>query len=818
MLKFTFGSICLLLIAVTGWGQSTISGSVVDQNQHSIPGVALHLEKTQYDQVTDNKGQFSFLNLKDGTYKIICRSLGYKDTSIEVSLTTAANLKIVLQPKLFFAEEVVVQATRNGNNLGMSSNIIEKEEIEKLNTGQDLPYLLQFLPAAVVTSDAGNGIGYTGIRIRGSDASRVNVTINGIPLNDAESQGVFWVNLPDFASSTQNIEVTRGAGTSTNGGGAFGGTINILSQQLSDSAFVTSSNAFGSFNTLKNNISFGTGLLKNHFSFEGRLSKITSDGYVDRAKSDLKSFYFSTAYRDQKNLIRLNIFSGKEITYQSWNGIPESRWKDDADGMMAYINRNGLNEEEADNLLSSGHSYNYYTYKNQNDNYQQDHYQLLISRELSKSWIANFALHATKGKGFYEEYKNDQELSAYGMSTAGSPDSLITTTDLVRRRWLDNWFYGATWSIQGNVNQKLQLIFGGAANRYEGIHFGEVIWARNAGNSELTQRYYENDARKDDITTYVKADFSLSEKIIFFADVQYRHVNYSFLGPNEFGQFLQQEVAHNFLNPKAGLSYTFSPNLSFFASASVAQKEPNRSDYIESSNNSRPKAEKMIDYEAGAKWTGRSIRAGLNFYFMDYTDQLILTGKVNDVGAYTRSNIQRSYRRGVEIETAFQISKKIVLQGNITVSENKIPTYTEFVDAYDVNFDYLGQEEIKYKNTTIAFSPDIIASGVLQYSPFANSEISFITKFVSSQFLDNSQSKESELPAYAVGDIRLSYAIATSKMPGVKFDVLLNNIFNSRYVSNGYTYGYLYDNSRIRENFYFPQAGFNMMGQITLTF
>lgn len=818
MLKFAFGSISLLLMTTLSWGQSILRGIVLDQNHNTIPGVVLNLDETQYHQVSDSKGQFSFFNLKNGKYKINCHSLGYRDTIFEVFLESQADVKFILQPKLFLAEEVIVQATRFGDNLEMSSKILEKEDIEKLNTGQDFPYLLQFLPSAVVNSDAGNGVGYTGIRIRGSDASRVNVTINGIPLNDAESQGVYWVNLPDFASSTQNIEVTRGAGSSTNGGGAFGGTINILSKQLSDSAFFVSSNAFGSYKTLKNNITFGTGLLNNHFSFEGRLSKMLSDGYVDRAKSDLRSFYFSTAYLDQKNLIRLNVFSGKEITYQSWNGIPESKWEGDIDGMLAYIDRNGLSEAEANNLLSSGRTYNYYTYKNQHDNYQQDHYQVLASRSLNKSWIANIALHATKGKGFYEEYKYNQALEDYGMSTAGSPDSLITSTDLVRRRWLDNWFYGATWSINGNVNEKLHLILGGAVNRYDGIHFGEVIWARNTGNGELTKRYYENEARKDDINSYIKADISLSSKINFYTDVQYRHVNYSFLGPNEFGTFLQQEVSHDFLNPKAGFSYIHNSNLSFYTSVSVAQKEPNRSDYIESSNNSRPKAEKLIDYEAGTKWTGRTLRAGLNFYYMDYNDQLILTGKVNDVGSYTRSNISKSYRTGIEFETAFQLHKKIILQGNITLSENKIPTYTEFIDSYNVNFDYLGQEEIKYKNTTIAFSPSMIASGALHFTPFEKSEIIFIAKYVSQQYLDNTQSNTSALPAYAVGDIRLSYEISKSKMPGFKFNVLLNNIFNTLYVSNGYTYGYIYDNSRIRENFYFPQAEFNLMGQLTLMF
>ena len=799
-------------------GQSKLSGLVTDENQIPLPGVILHIEQSQYSLSTDLFGNFAFYKLKDGLINVHLRLLGYNDTTIQVKIEGVTTLKIQLRAKPFLTDEVVVKSTRTGSNSAMAHQTLSKEEIGKLNTGQDLPYILQLLPSAVVTSDAGNGIGYTGIRIRGSDATRVNVTINGIPLNDAESQSVYWVNLPDFASSTQNIEVTRGAGVSTNGSGAFGGTINILSQQLSDTAFLQSSNAFGTFNTLKNNISFGTGLLKNHFSLEGRLSKITSDGYVDRGKSDLKSFYFSTAYRDNKNLIRLNVFSGKEITYQSWNGIPESRLNGDVKGMMDYIARNGLNEEEANNLLTSGRTYNYYTYKNQNDNYQQDHYQLLVSRNIGKSWLANIGLHATKGNGYYEEYKSNQELSNYNISTASTADSLITHSDLVRRRWLDNWFYGITWSVNGNITEKFQLNMGGAANRYDGKHFGEVIWARNAGSSELTEKYYENTATKDDLNSYIKADIQLTSQINIYGDLQYRHVNYSFLGPNEFGSLFQQEVKHDFVNPKAGITYLTTTNIILYASASLAQKEPSRSDYIETSNFSRPKPEKMIDYETGVKWSGRTLRASVNLYYMDYTDQLILTGKVNDVGSYNRSNIKESYRTGIELEAAVQVHKKIVFQGNFTLSENKIPTFTEFVDAYDQNFDYLGQEEIIYKKTTIAFSPSMIASGAFHYNPILNSEISFIAKYISQQYLDNTQSKESKIPAYFVGDIRLSYNIGKPNLPGIKFNILLNNIFSTLYVSNGYTYGYLYDNSRIRENFYYPQAEFNLMGQVTLTF
>lgn len=783
-----------------------------------MAGVLLQIEHTQYILSTDASGNFEFNNLKNGLTKIKCHYIGYADTTLEINLSHPTTIRIFLTPTPFLTEEVIVLSTRNSKNAGMSSTTLSKEEIAKLNTGQDLPYLLQLLPSAVVTSDAGNGVGYTGIRIRGSDATRVNVTINGIPLNDAESQGVYWVNLPDFASSTENIEVTRGAGVSTNGSGAFGGTINIQTQQLNDSGFLQTSNAYGAFQTLKNNISFGTGLLKNHFSMEGRLSKISSDGYIDRGASDLKSFYLSTAYRDQKNLIRLNVFSGKEVTYQSWNGVPESRLDGDVKAMQEYIIRNGLNEEDAANLLSSSRTYNYYTYKNQNDNYQQDHYQLLLSRNVGKSFIANIGLHATKGIGFFEEYKSAEDLAQYGIKIDGVPDSVITYSDLVRRRWLDNWFYGATWSLQGDIMEKCGITFGGAINQYKGNHFGEVIWSRIAGQSELTDKYYENEATKNDFNSFLKIDLAITATLSLYGDLQYRFVDYSFYGPNEFGTFLQQKVQHNFINPKAGLTYTGIKNMHFYFSTSVAQKEPNRADYIESSILSRPTSEKMVDYEAGMKWSTRIFKVGLNLYYMDYTNQLVLTGEVNDVGNFTRSNINKSFRSGIEAEAAIQLHRKWVLLGNVTFSENKIKSFKEFIDVYAADFTYQGQEEIVYNNTTISFSPSIIGSGALLFHPISEMEISFLGKYVSKQYLDNTESKESEMPAYFTGDVRASYKIVKANLPGIKFDLLLNNIFNSAYVSNGYTYGYRYDETRVRENFYYPQALFNIMGQVTLSF
>jgi len=798
--------------------QFRLTGIVKDTANLPVSGVTVSLENTRLQVITDKDGIFILTKLQAGNYKLSLQALGYEHKLIPVEINRDKEIKVQLLHKPFLADEVTVSAIRTGNNAGMAVSVYKKEDIEKMNTGQDLPYVLQLLPSTVITSDAGNGIGYTGIRIRGSDAGRVNVTINGIPVNDAESQLVYWVNMPDFASSAENIEVTRGAGVSTNGAGAFGGTINIQTQQLSDSAFLQSSHAAGSFNTLKNNISFGTGLLRNNFTLEGRLSSIKSEGYIDRGRSDLQSYYLSGAWKNRNNIIRFNVFSGKEITYQSWYGVPESRMKGDKTAMQAYIIRNGLNEEESENLLNSGRTYNYYTYDDQTDNYRQDHYQLLFSHSFTSNWLLNMALHATKGSGYYEEYKNNQSLSDYGIPDVVLNDTIITTTDLIRRRWLDNLFYGATWTLKGNPADNFTLTFGGGINRYEGDHFGEVIWAEYAGNSDIRQRYYENNAVKDDMNAYLRGEWEVSGQMHLFGDVQYRIVDYTFTGPNEAGIPAPQNDQLLFFNPKLGITYRPLMNMTLYGSVSVANKEPNRNDYTESTVSSRPTAESMIDYEAGVKYASKRFNSGINFYYMDYYDQLVLTGKVNDVGSYTRVNIDRSYRAGVEMDMAVQLLKKIVLQGNVTLSDNRIKNYIEYTDSYDVDFNYLGQQAATFKNTTIAFSPQLTSGVQLQYTPFQTLEASLIVRHVSKQYLDNTEDENSALSAYTVGDIRISYSPALNFCKKIRFDLLLNNVFSTLYASNGYTFGYLYDTTRIRENFYYPQAGFNFMGQVTLRF
>ena len=805
-----------LVFGTTLFAQAEISGIVTNQHNEPLPATFIRLVSTPFQTISDNNGTFRLSAASGKTVTLQFRHIGYRDTFITV-VAPSTQLNIHLTPQQFVTNEVVVSATRAGQQSGLAQSTITKEEIEKLNTGQDLPYLLQLLPSAVMTSDAGNGVGYTGIRIRGSDASRVNVSVNGIPINDAESQLVYWVNMPDFASSAEDIQVQRGAGTSVNGAGAFGGTINVLTQDKTDTAYAQTTAGYGSFNTLRNNISFGTGSISNHFFVDGRLSRITSDGYIDRASSDLKSFYLSGGYYDKNNLLRLNIFSGREVTYQSWYGTPESRVNGNTQEMLDYSIRNELSEEETNNLLNSGRTYNYYTYENQVDNYQQDHYQLLYSRALPHNWIANIALHATKGRGYYEEYKSDQSLLSYGLLPVVLNDTTIEETDLVRRRWLDNWFYGATWSIKGDLSSKINLTWGGGWNKYDGDHFGEITWARYASSSETGDRYYFNNAEKTDFNTFIKAGIQAGKSTSVYTDLQFRRVNYIFTGPDELGNPAPQNATLSFFNPKAGISHRVE-NMEVYASAAIAQREPNRDDYTETTRQSRPNPEMMIDYEAGVKFANHKINAGINFYYMDYYDQLVLNGKINDVGSYTRVNIDRSYRMGAELEAAWMIAKKVMLKGNLTLSDNRIKEFIEYTDAYDVDFNYIGQQTDTFKNSTIAFSPSVTSAMQLSYTPFSSAEISLIARHVSEQFLDNTQNSDRTIPAYTVADLRLSFTPAVKWCKKLRFDLLVNNLFSTRYSSNGYTFGYLYDNTRVQEDFFYPQANVNFIAQATLKF
>lgn len=687
-------------------------------------------------------------------------------------------------------DEVFVQAVRVTKSSPVTFSNLKKEEIAPRNLGQDIPVLLNFLPAVVTTSNAGAGVGYTGIRVRGSDATRVNVTINGIPYNDSESHGTFWVNMPDFASSTESLQLQRGVGTSTNGAGAFGASLNLLTDAISEEAYGEVSSSIGSFSTLRNNIKFSTGLLNDHVEISGRLSRISSDGYVDRASSDLESYFLQAAYKDDNTLIKALLFGGHEITYQSWNGIDAQTLKND----RPYNSAGKYTDEDGNTLF----------YDNEVDNYKQDHAQLLWNEQISDAWNTNIAFHFTHGRGYFEQYREDETFAEYGFEPLKFNDSLVNTTDLIRRRWLDNDFYGTVFSANYSKNN-LGLIFGGGLNRYEGAHFGEVIWARFASNSEIRDRYYDDDSKKTNLNIYAKADYGLTEKLSLYADLQYRTVGYTANGEDT-GLV---DDTFNFFNPKAGLVYDLNANNNFYFSYAVAHREPNRNDY----ESGRPKPEKLNDFELGWRYLSPSFQLNANTYYMRYKDQLVLTGELNDVGAPLRANVGDSYRAGLELDAVILLGDAFQWRPNMALSTNK-------------NIDYVFERDGALQDlgdTNIAYSPNVVLGNSIGYSPFKNFQITALSKYVGKQYLGNIDSKASILDAYSQTDLNLSYILEFDKIvKSIRFSGLINNIFDEDIISDGFFFTFDDASSGSVQTFegagYYPQAGINFLVGATVRF
>jgi iron complex outermembrane recepter protein len=711
-------------------------------------------------------------------------------------------------PLLQILEEVQITGVNAGERTPISYTNISENEIEKVNLGHDLPYLISLTPSVVSSSDAGAGIGYTYMTIRGSDASRINVTINGIPLNDAESQGVWWVNMPDFTSSVSNIQIQRGVGTSTNGGSAFGASVNLNTNGLKSKKYVICNNSVGSYNSLKNNIEFGTGLLNGKWAFDGRLSSITSDGYIDRASSDLKSSYFSGGYYGETQSLKAIVFTGHERTYQAWYGVPQS-------------------------YLDSIPTFNPYNYEDEVDDYGQTHFQLHYNKQFNTNTFLNFATHYTKGSGYYEQYKGDQynsllnygskeDLADYGINNSIISGDTITTTNLIRRKWLDNDFYGVTFSANHST-KKINFILGGAANTYFGDHFGKVIWSELY--SDMDYEYYRNEATKNDQNIYLKTDYSITEKLNLFTDLQTRSIQYNFEGLNDDGTDAEQSVNLNFFNPKFGVFFNLNNNSAFYASYSVGNKEPNRNDYVESSTSSRPKHETLYDTEIGWKFNTKNISFGLNIYHMDYDNQLINTGEINDVGYSVHSNIKDSYRKGVEIVSGIKITKNLNWNANLTLSENKSVEHTEYIDNWDTG----EQEEIHYENTNISLSPNIIAKSEINYK-IKNLNASWIFKHIGKQYIDNSESSDRMLDPYSVNNLLFSYSLKFKNVKDAKISFQVNNLLNNSYSNRAWVYRFISeewnpvgsdpytnaDTDGYNMIGYFPQATRNYMLGITL--
>ena len=699
--------------------------------------------------------------------------------------------------KIETLDEVLLKSVRVDADSPITHSNMDKEELKKRNLGQELPYMLNFLPSVVTTSDAGAGVGYAYIRVRGSDAPRVNVTLNGIPYNDSESQVTVWVNLPDLTSSVESLQLQRGVGTSTNGSGAFGASLNIMTDAISEKANGEFSNSFGSYNTRKHNVKFSTGLLSDHFEVSGRLSTIKSDGYIDRASSDLKSYFLQAAFLDENTSIKALAFGGRQETYQAWNGLedPEKLEND------RTFNVSGMYTDTDGNIRF---------YDNEVDNYSQDIYQLIWNQRINNNWNTNVSLNYTRGLGYFEQYKENQKFSNYGLEPITIGGEAINKTDLIRRRWLDNNFYAANANLNYKDN-KWDVSTGVFYSYYEGDHYGEILWARYASDSEIRNRYYDGDAHKSEFTVFSKATYSVNDSWSVFGDLQGRFINYKTSGITSDLVEMDMYQSYSFFNPKAGVTYKLNPGNQFYFSYGKAHREPSRADFRENITT----AEKLDDFELGWRFASEKTKVNTNIYYMDYKDQLVLSGELGDTGKPLRMSSGKSYRLGLEIDAEVQILDKLKTRPNIALSTNKNVDFVASIDGELVN---LGK-------TNISFSPSIIAGNILEYSPTQNLQLAFLSKYVGEQYMGNIDSEKSKLQSYFINDLNIVYTL--DKLPWVNevvFSALVNNIFNVKYISNGffYTYDDDYSNpgrvSTIEGSGYFPQATINFLVGATVKF
>ena len=765
----------LLLITYTSTSaqQYTISGKVVNNNLDVLSGASIKIEETNQGTSSDVNGEFT-LSLDKGNYTILISYTGFRSTKKEIFLEEDKKLNFILLVDDLVLDEVLVTAVRAAPNTPITYSNLSKKEISKRNLGQDIPILLNYLPSVISSSDAGAGIGYTYLNVRGSNSERINVTINGIPYNDAESHGTFWVNLGDFASSTENLQLQRGVGTSTNGSGAFGASLNILTDVISEEASGEISNSFGSYNTRKHTVKFSTGKLNNHFEISGRLSKIYSDGYVNRAFSDLKSYFIQGSYSNESSLIKAISFGGSERTYQSWYGLDAKQ-------------------------LSEDRRQNPYTYENEVDDYNQNHYQLHWNKKLNNYWSTNLGLNYTKGSGFFEQYKTDEKAEDFN-------NIINDNSNVIVRRWLDNNFYVINFNAAFK-NKNLNLVTGLSYSNYSGDHFGEVIWGNDlVTDASIGDRYYMSDALKKDLNIFSKATYSISEEFSAYLDLQGRFVNYETAGLTSGRVAIDINTNFNFFNPKLGFIYKIKDQNSLYLSYAKAQREPNRNDF----ENGVSKEEMLDDYELGWRYNKENFSFNSNLYFMNYSNQLVLTGEIDDVGAPIRATSGNSYRLGLEIDSDIKIGQNFSIRTNAAINSNK---NRDFKASINGNLKNLG-------NTPISFSPNLIVGNILTYETNEKLQFSFLSKYVGKQYMSNLNSNitnQDVLESYFTSDINLGYTIETKKVfTSIVINAIINNIFNKKYVDRGYYYTYDYpdNNGNIITGDgagYYPQATTNFL-------
>jgi len=767
--------------------QHTITGVVRSAyDNQPLEGATAQIVGQNTGAVTNKVGIFTLKNIPSKYNILIIKHLGYKDKYDTIhNLTADIELTFSLVESSTVTDEVFVRAIRASDKSATTFVNVGKQTIQDHNFGQDLPIILNWTPSVVTTSDAGSGIGYTGLRVRGVDATRVNVTINGIPYNDSESQMTYWVDIPDVASSTQSIQIQRGVGTSTNGAGAFGASLNLQTNSLIANPYSNVILSGGSFSTRRFSLLAGTGLIKEHWTFDAKVSKILSDGYVDRASSNLTSYYFSGGYYKKNTLLKVICFGGIEKTYQSWGGIDSATLATDrtTNFLGAIYNHDG--------------SINRY-YNNQVDRYNQNHIQMHASQRLNKYWNANLSLHYSSGKGYYEEYHQNQKFEDIGLPPVKMDNSMLTSSDLIVRKWLDNKFYGLVWSLNYQHN-KTDLVIGGSYNQYRPAkHFGNIIWGQYLGdNIPLGFTYYSGRSKKYDLNIYTKWNYELTNGVNFFLDAQYRFVTYKTAGKDDDQKQYNVNDLFHFINPKAGISFSFLRNNILYGSFSIAHREPNRSDYLQ--NPTKPKAETLQNIELGWKYRNNKKAFEINYYYMRYVNQLVLSGEMDNVGTPIRVNVGKSYRTGIELSMQIPIFKRLNWNSNATLSMNRNKDFIVFENGSPVA-----------KNTSIILSPQIIGGSQLNYNAFKNFQISLLSKYVGEQYLDNSEKKKLSLPAYFINDIIMSYTFHPHWVKKIGLSAQINNLLDTKYVSNGY----VYDGTP----YYFPQAGINYLLMLMVNF
>ncbi len=815
-LRFLF-SICALFSVVFLTAQHSFSGRVTNQNGEALISASVFFVGTSYGAVSNDQGYFKIDDIAEGAYDLKVTYVGYAAYTESIQIYEDTSKDIALGGTIFDIDRIEIRANRLSEDAPFSYSEIKSEELNVKNIGVDLPFLVEQTPSVTVTSDAGTGIGYTGIRVRGTDATRVNVTINGVPLNDSESHGVFWVNMPDFGSSVKSIQLQRGVGPSTNGTGSFGATLSLNTHDFRKNPFAEINSTFGSFNSSRFNVNLGTGLMNDRYFVQARVSTINSEGYIDRGSANLNSWFVSAGSVGENHSIRFNAFSGNEVTYQSWYGVPESKVKGDEEELRNHYFRNLGSTyntvQDSLNLFQSGRNYNYYLYENQVDDYGQDHFQLHHAWEATDDLIINTTAHYTKGAGFFEEFKFQEDISDYLLTgLLNNEGESISTSDLVRRRWLDNDFYGILSNLEYHVAEDHFLDFGFAWNRYDGDHFGRVIDVADAVNFERSE-YYNSVSQKTDFSAYVRLRSEWVEGLQSYVDLQYRNLDYTSTGNDNDLTPINIDEAFSFFNPKFGLNYQLNNQSQVYGSFAVANREPVRSDFIDAIGIETPSPEQLMDIELGYRYRSSKFSLNANLYNMIYNDQLVVTGAVNDVGAPVRVNVDNSYRRGIELDAQVQLTDHLSWSPNLTLSQNKIERFDEVVIDYGTG----GLVITEYEDVDIALSPNMIAGSRLSYM-FDNSlGFTLQSKLVGPQYLDNTQSANKRIDGYTASDLIVQYSIENKLINGVDFKFVVNNIFDADYSSNGYTFSYIFGDL-ITENYLYPQAGIHFFGSVTLRF